>query len=359
MDQSTRVKLRRLRPRLLVWYDGHRRSLPWRDRPTPYRVLISEFMLQQTQVDKVLPYFKTFTRRFPSFKALAAAELDEVLGLWAGLGYYSRARNLHRTARLVMQRHGGRLPDDERALRALPGIGPYTAAAIRSIAFGLEAALVDGNVERVVSRLLALCEHPALGEQREEIAAAAAVLVRGERPGDLNQALMELGALVCRPGTPSCDRCPLTRSCVALRQGLQAHIPLPRTRAARRELHLTVGLVEDGDRLLMCRRPDEGMFGGLWELPSVEAEGRGAKRALKERVEALVGTPVQVQEKMTRTERTLTHRDLVLDTYRVSLRGQPKLKQPGRFMSRDQLPRQGISSAMKAVLAKVTGRSRV
>jgi len=357
MDRPIRAKLRRLRPRLLTWYDQQRRRLPWRERPTPYRVLVSEFMLQQTQVDKVLPYFKAFTTRFPTIDALAEGDLDEVLRLWAGLGYYSRARNLHRSARLIVQRHGGRLPDDERALRALPGIGPYTAAAIRSIAFDLEAALVDGNVDRVLTRILALREHPALDEQRQEVAAAAKVLVRGERPGDLNQALMEMGALVCKPAAPTCDACPVLRSCGARRQGIERLIPLPRRRAERKELRLAVGLVAEGDRYLLCRRPEEGLFGGLWELPSVEAKGRAARAALKQRVEEVVGTSVQVEEQVARTERSLTHRELVLDTYRVSLQGRPRLGKRGRFVSNAQLPKQGISSAMRAVLAKVTGRA--
>jgi A/G-specific adenine glycosylase len=294
MDRALYNKLRRLRPLLLAWYDVERRKLPWREHASPYRVLVSEFMLQQTQVDKVVPYYQRFLRSFPSFRQLALASVDDVLQMWAGLGYYSRARNLHRCAQIVTERHKGQLPQDELSLRALPGIGPYTAAAVLSIAYAVEIALVDGNVDRVLCRVLALSEHPAVGASNSPVHEAAQVLVPGERPGDFNQALMELGALVCRPGQPACPQCPLTQGCAARRQGIQHLIPAPRVRNERSTVHVAAGLVEYQGCYLLTRRPEKGLFGGLWELPTVEVGETHRHSGLRQRVERLLNTEVSV-----------------------------------------------------------------
>lgn len=227
-------KTRSFRTRLLRWYGQHRRELPWRTDPTPYRVWVSEIMLQQTQVRTVLPFFQRFVARFPNVESLAAASEDEVVGLWAGLGYYSRARNLHAAARVIVEDHCGQFPDTLESVLSLPGVGRYTAGAILSIAFNRRAPVVDGNVRRVVARLHAI---------REEVPEdfcwhQAEAWVDEERPSDFNQALMELGALVCTPAAPLCLRCPVGRLCEARARGVQGEIPA--SRQARRELAVEI-----------------------------------------------------------------------------------------------------------------------
>jgi len=307
-------------------------------------------MLQQTQVDKVIDYYLRFVDRLPDLAALAAASLDDVLQLWSGLGYYSRARHLHRTARLVVEQHAGRIPDDEASLRALPGIGPYTAAAIRSIAFGQPAPLVDGNVARVFSRLLLLREAPESPAVRAAIQDAAGALVEGERPGDLNQSLMELGALVCVPVSPRCPRCPVSRSCAARKAGCQDEVPRPRQRAKRKRLLLAAALARRGPAVLLVRRAEAGLFGGLWELPTVEVALGATRQQLEAALARVVGAALRIERKLSRTERALTHRDLVVESYAVALLGPLKKRPTVRWSTRSQLASAALSSAMRACI---------
>ena len=257
--------------RLLAWYDRHRRTLPWRaaagERTPPYRVWLSEIMLQQTTVATVGEYFRRFVERWPTVEALAAAPQDEVLSAWAGLGYYARARNLHACARTVAQRHGGRFPEDEAGLRALPGIGPYTAAAIQAIAFDIPASAVDGNVERVIARLHAL-ETP-LPDVKPEIAARAAKLVPQSRAGDYAQAMMDLGATVCVPRNPRCVICPLMAGCKARKRGLAEELPRRAPKALKPTRRgLAFVLARKDGAILLRRRPEKGLLGGMDEVPS-------------------------------------------------------------------------------------------
>lgn len=251
--------------RLLSWYDQNRRDLPWRRAPTPYTVLVSEVMLQQTRAETVIPYFRRFLRRFPDLRSLARADDAEVLKAWEGLGYYRRARNLLETAR-ALRGHAFELPSSAMALRALPGIGPYTAAAVASIAFGEPEPVVDGNVERVLSRLLAREEPPS--RERAVLRGLLSSVIPERRPGDFNQALMELGATVCAPRVPACDRCPVRAFCRVDSSGNARSYPRrlpPRTVPVRRECAIIVRVRR---RLLLRKRPDEGLLGGLWGLPS-------------------------------------------------------------------------------------------
>lgn len=256
---------------LLAWYDRERRRLPWRYGPRrkadPYRVWLSEIMLQQTTVKAVTPYFKKFVERWPGVMSLAAAPLDDVLRMWAGLGYYSRARNLKKCADTIVANHGGVFPADEVALRALPGIGPYTAAAIAAIAFGLKATPVDGNIERVVARLFAV-RQPLPGS-KAEIKRLAATLTPSRRPGDYAQAMMDLGAEICTPKKPSCLMCPLQQDCAANALGLAATLPKRAAKADRpiRYAYAFLVLREDG-HVLLRRRPEAGLLGGMLEVPS-------------------------------------------------------------------------------------------
>lgn len=254
---------------LLHWYDGNARVLPWRNRPTPYRVWISEIMLQQTRVDTGLPYFERFVDALPDIASLAAADEQSLLKLWEGLGYYNRVRNLQKAARIVMERYGGVLPSVPEQLEELPGIGAYTAGAIASIAYGFKAPAVDGNVLRVLSRVTAFegsIDAPGVREKTAE----ALKTILPERVGDFNQSLMELGALVCVPnGAPHCAGCPLRGLCRAHALGNEENYPV---KAPKKERHIecwTVLLILNGDRAALCRRPDKGLLADLWGFPSV------------------------------------------------------------------------------------------
>ncbi len=241
--------------------------MPWRETSDPYAIWVSEVMLQQTRVDTVVPYWERWLERFPTVGALAEAELDDVLKQWEGLGYYSRARNLHSAARVVRERHAGVVPGEPDELRRLPGVGEYTAGAVASIAFGVPEPAVDGNVRRVLSRLYDL-EAPTARELRE----LAAALIPADRPGDFNQALMELGATLCSPRSPDCDRCPLADRCAARRLGVQEQRPRPtRRKAIPEEGVRTLVLTRPDGSLLLVRRPPDGLLGGLWEFPAMGA----------------------------------------------------------------------------------------
>jgi A/G-specific adenine glycosylase len=258
---------------LLAWYDRHRRDLPWRAppgrTPDPYRVWLSEIMLQQTTVATVGPYFDRFVARFPDLDALAAAALDEVLHAWQGLGYYARARNLHACARAVVARHGGRFPDDPAALRALPGIGDYTAAAIAAIAFNRPLAAVDGNVERVVARLFA--ERTPLPAAKPRLRTLAATLVPQRRAGDFAQAMMDLGAVLCTPRSPRCVLCPWRTACKGAALGIAEDLPVQAEKPERpQRFGAAFWLIRADGAVLLRRRPEQGLLGGMIELPSTD-----------------------------------------------------------------------------------------
>ncbi len=254
---------------LLAWYDRSARILPWRGIHDPYRTWISEAMLQQTRVDTVLPYYDRFLSRFPDLPSLAAADEADVLKCWEGLGYYSRARNLLKGARQVMSGFSGRLPADPAQLQTICGIGPYMAGAIASIAFGVPVPAVDGNVIRVVSRLYGIREDVSRPDTRREVESLAAALVPAGRPGDHNQAMMDLGATVCVPGTPDCGRCPVSAFCDAFRRGDAASLPvLPKHRPPK-TVPWTVPVILSGNRVLLRRRTEK-LLQGLWCFPMLE-----------------------------------------------------------------------------------------
>lgn len=300
---------------LLGWYDRHRRVLPWRApagrRADPYHVWLSEIMLQQTTVATVKSYFDDFVARWPRVEDLAAADLDAVLHAWQGLGYYARARNLHKCAKAVAGDHGGRFPDTEAGLLSLPGVGPYTAAAIAAIAFDVPASPVDGNIERVTARLRRISE--PLPGGKKAIQAAARDLTPNARPGDFAQAMMDLGAMVCTPRAPKCDLCPWHDPCLARVAGDAENLPHRAPKAAKPTRHGVVFWIEDAtDRVLLRRRPEAGLLGGMMEFPSTDWReapwGAG---------EALVQAPLDaVWVQAGEVRHTFTHFHLRLDVLR-------------------------------------------
>jgi A/G-specific adenine glycosylase len=305
-----------LRRRLLDWYDRNARALPWRVGPAdhargvrqdPYKVWLSEVMLQQTTVPHATPYFLDFTRRWPRVTDLAAAPDAEVMAAWAGLGYYARARNLLACARAVAGRHGGVFPDTEEGLLALPGVGAYTAAAVAAIAFDRPANVVDGNVERVMARLYAV-EGPLPGS-KPELKALAAKRVTGDRPGDWAQALMDLGATICRPKQPLCDRCPVAETCVARAQGAPETYPRKDAKAERPRRRGVAYVLTKGNAVGLVRRPDKGLLGGMLALPTSDW---GAKPA------DLAGAPAPARWRSVGSiEHVFTHFALTLEVMRA------------------------------------------
>jgi len=261
---------------LLQWYQQNRRDLPWRRTRDPYAILVSEVMLQQTRVETVLSYYERFLKRFPTIQDLSAAPVEQVLGLWSGLGYYRRARLLHRAANQIVE-SGGSVPRSVSELKRLPGVGAYTAAAVGSIAFDRVEPAVDGNVERVITRLFRIAGNPRQGPARKLVEASAGKLLDPRRPGDSNQALMELGARICRPRNPLCPLCPLACRCQARLRGSLEEYPEKSRSRAKMTLRRQIAVVREGGRILLFRRPDDSpLLAGLWELPWIDGDGSSA-----------------------------------------------------------------------------------
>jgi A/G-specific adenine glycosylase len=318
-----------VRAALLAWYRRERRDLPWRRTRDPWAIWVSETMLQQTRVETVIPYYERFLARFPTVEALADAEPDELMQHWAGLGYYSRARNLQAGARKVAREHAGRVPDQLEALLELPGVGRYTAGALASIAFDRPAAIVDGNVARVLARLLDLALDVKSPAGQRRLWSEAEALAAGPSPGDLNQALMELGALVCTPRAPRCAACPVRRLCRGRAAGRAEALPVKAAKAAPRAMEAVAALLVRGACVLAVRRPPHGLLGGLWELPGGdlapgEKPAAGLARVLRERIGLAPdqATPLGV------VTHGFTHRALRLHVFRAEA-------PPGRVRRRE------------------------
>ena len=256
---------------LIKWYQLHARDLPWRQALTPYEVWVSEIMLQQTRVGTVVPFYLRWMERFPDLETLAISELDEVLRNWEGLGYYARARNMHRTAQILMDDYDGTLPEDPDKLESLPGIGRYTAGAIASIAFGRDYPVVDGNIQRVLARYFNIELPVASPEGKRRFWQLAAEHLPPGQASTYNQALMELGALVCRPKAPECNECPLQQSCEACALGIQEERPVKSVKPARPHHIVTAAVIQNSGQFLITQRPAKGLLGGMWEFPEVKS----------------------------------------------------------------------------------------
>ena len=351
---------------LLNWYRDNQADLPWRRDPVPYHVWLSEIMLQQTQVEMVIPYYRRFLQAFPTIDSLAATALDDVLKLWEGLGYYSRARNLHRAARLIVDEHGGVMPTSAEDLLKLPGIGRYTAGAIASIAFGRAAPVLDGNVIRVFARLLNLEEDISQTATRNKLWQIAADWLPAKDAGDYNQALMELGQKVCRPKKPLCHACPLQAHCRAWSTGTQAQRPVRSKRAATPHYDVTAGMIYDEQgRLLIAQRPLDGLLGGLWEFPGGKVEGRESlAECLKRELREELAIEVEVGGLFSLVDHAFTHFKITLHAFECRYIGAlPPHCEPQAigainwaWVREDELESYSFGKADRMVIAKLQRR---
>ena len=323
--------------RVLAHYRRTRRNLPWRKTRDPYAIWVSEIMAQQTRVSTVIPYWERWMARFPTVLALAEAKLDDVLAVWSGLGYYSRGRNLHQAAREIVAKHGGQFPTVYSDIRALPGIGRYTAGAIASIAFNQKTALVDGNVARVYARVFGIADDVRLAATMKSLWQLADRLVPSKHPGDFNQGVMELGATVCLPKSPLCLTCPLAELCIARKTGRQVELPVRVRRGAVPELTIDAVLVLRGNRFLFGRRVARGLFGGLWELPAANVFAAA-------KIDPLI---------LAAHTHKLTHRTIHYRVRRARLSGAPKPVLPYdefRYLAPDDVKAFGVSSATTSLM---------
>lgn len=349
---------------LLDWYDRHAVDLPWRKNQDAYRVWLSEIMLQQTQVETVKPYFERFLTAFPTVHDLANAPLDHVLKLWEGLGYYSRARNLHQTAQLVSRDHNGHFPQTVEALLKLPGIGRYTAGAIASIAFGQPVPVLDGNVIRVFARLTDLEADVTEPAVKADLWKLAEDWLYRERPGDYNQSLMELGRLVCKPRAPLCAQCPLTQHCKALTNDTQSQRPVKKQKAATPHYDVTAGMIwNDSGELLIAQRPLDGLLGGLWEFPGGKVEpGETLPECLRRELREELAVEVEVGELFTVVQHAFTHFKITLHAFTCRhLSGQPQAigVQDWAWVAPDNLSSYAFGKADREVIRTLEQRRQM
>ena len=357
-DQKTLLRMRRV---LLAWYGREKRDLPWRRTRDKYRIWVSEVMLHQTRVETVIPYYERFLKRFPDVTTLARARLESVLKLWEGLGYYGRARNLHRAAKIVARECGGRLPADPGRLSRLPGIGTYSVGAILSITEGLPLPAVDGNIRRVLSRLFGVDADPAESGTRRLVEALAKRLVSGgrpPRPGDVNQALMDLGAGICVPQNPKCPLCPLRSRCAARISGAEKEISGALLKPAPRAVAFSCALARRGDgKVLLARNPAEGLFGGLWELPGGACPpGEFPADALPRLLLERAGLRARAGEALGEFTATLTHRRITYHVFEVAgvrAEGSPTAYAEIRWVRPDALARLPFPKAQRRILEKL------
>jgi len=326
-------KIKSMQSALLDWYQIHRRQLPWRETRDPYPIWVSEVMLQQTQVNRVLPYFKSFLKTFPTVADLARADLEMVLKAWEGLGYYGRARHLHQAARRVVREMDGRIPDRRDEFRKLPGVGDYIASAVQSIAFGNAHAVVDGNVKRVLSRLFLMDAPVNHAASQRSFQKKATLLMGGAEPGRFNQALMELGALICKPRNPLCGACCISQHCLAVCTNQVEDYPKRNERRPVPMHRIATGVVWNNGNVLITRRRPEGLLGGLWEFPGGKIrEGEDAGNACIREIHEETNLHVKIDRYLIRVQHAYTHFKIEMDVFQCEyVSGTVRLNGPDAF----------------------------
>ena len=331
-----------LQSKLLSWYDQNKRDLPWRDCGDPYKIWLSEIMLQQTRVDQATPYFHRFVERFPTVHDLAEAEQQDVLKVWEGLGYYSRARHLHDAAQLVVDEFDGNVPDNWDDITELKGVGPYTASAILSIAYQKPHAVVDGNVIRVLSRYYGIDDDVRSTKTKNTIQDYADELIPDDRPGDFNQALMELGATVCTPSSPDCPNCPLQDSCVAFKTARTEEIPYKSPAKKRPHHQIGVGIiVDEKEQVLIALRPEDAMLGGMWEFPGGKQEdGEEMEETVIRELKEELGVEVEITKPFMKLDHAYSHFKITMHAYLCEIKHgtpEPDSSQEIRWISIEEL----------------------
>ena len=341
--------------RLLAWFEVHgRHNLPWQQNPTPYRVWVSEVMLQQTQVATVIPYYERFMARFPDVASLAAAPQDEVLHLWTGLGYYARARNLQACAQALVARHGGEFPQEIEAVTALPGIGRSTAGAILALSRGVRHPILDGNVKRVLARVFGMAGDPGSAAVVARMWVQAEACTPAVRVGAYTQAIMDLGATVCSRARPACTVCPMSQGCVAALEGRQAELPSPKQKRLRGSREVTLLIAETGSEgtraVLVERRPDQGLWGGLWSPPQFESEFAALDWCRRE-----IGEPELPSHRLALIHHAFTHFDLQLNPLRVRCRPNPAVQEGGDrlWYELENPPRVGLPQPIRQLFERL------
>ncbi|MBN1218287.1 MAG: A/G-specific adenine glycosylase [Anaerolineae bacterium] len=319
-------EVKKIRCRLLEWYYQYRRNLPWRGESSPYRIWVSEVMLQQTQVTTVIPYYHRFLAKFADVWALAAAPLEEVLKVWEGLGYYARARNLHKAAIEIVKKYDGQLPQTYAELRRLPGFGDYTAGAVAAIAFGEAVPAIDGNAKRLLARLFAIKGDIQRGKAAQQLKQTAVTLVDPNHPGDWTQAMMELGATVCLPLSPRCSSCPIHDLCAAHLQGIEQELPIKSAKKDLPHYDVTAAVIRQGGKVLIAQRPLDGMLGGLWEFPGgKQKDGETLAECLRREIQEELGLEIEVGQPLVSIKHGYTHFKITLHAFYCRLlAGQPQ-----------------------------------
>lgn len=341
--------------KLIDWYQKNKRDLPWRHTSDPYKIWVAEVMLQQTQVDQVVPYYERFIKKFPDAHALAAAELSEVLKVWEGMGYYSRARNLQNAAQIIVRDYHGKLPATHDELIKIPGIGPYTAAAVASIAFNEDYPVVDGNVLRVLARILKIQEYPRKNGIKARFVQAARDLLPSGQASDFNQGLMELGAVVCTPRKPKCTECPITFFCQAY-QTLDdpSILPVKSPQKAKPHYTVVVGIIWKDGKILIDQRPKNGLLGGLWEFPGGKQEaGESLEACLVREIDEELGIQVRVRERFKEVQHAYSHFRITLHAFQCDyLSGEPNPRKAidWTWAAPEELPQYPFPRANKRIL---------
>ena len=354
----TPTRRRRFAARLVSWYAKHKRDLAWRrDAHDPYRVWISETLLQQTQVATVIPYYQRFLARFPTVRALARANLDDVLKAWEGAGYYARARNLHRAAQEIVARYSGRIPQTVEELLALPGIGRYTAGAIASIAFNRDAPILDGNVTRVLCRYFTIADNPKNAGTQKELWRLAEELLPHDRASKFNQALMDLGATICTPKSPSCADCPLNRGCAARRLGIQEQLPSKLEKKKGPHHQVAVGIIWKRGKILIAKRFAKDLLGGLWEFPGGHQEkGESLAQCVKREVREELDITVKVEKEFAVVDHAYSHFSITLHAFHCRWRrGRPRAIgcAAWKWVSPRELSRYAFPAANRRIISEL------
>jgi A/G-specific adenine glycosylase len=343
--------------RLVDWFKANQRVMPWRSSPQPYYVWVSEMMLQQTQVDTVIPYFTRFIKRFPTIESLATSPLDDVLKHWEGLGYYSRARNLHKAAGIVLSKHNAVLPSSYEDLQTLPGVGPYSAAAITSIAFNHPVPVVDGNVLRVFTRFWGIFENIMKQTTKKVLFHRLISSVESVNPSDFNQGIMELGALVCTPKKPKCEQCPLQCECVAFSTGQIDKLPVKDKAKPVPHYTISVGVVWDNDKVLIGKRKEDQMLGGLWEFPGGKhEEGEDFSDTCIREIKEETGLDVEIEKQYCTIKHAYSHFKITLHAFKCQLIGgllEAKSASELKWVSLSEIDNYAFPKANKVVLSHI------